>query len=53
VYAAGVYVGAGAAATVAGRGSLREWRAQMSVCRTFWHYLGGVWLFLFALMSWV
>lgn len=27
------------------------WDARMSICRTFWHYLGGVWLFLFALLS--
>jgi cytochrome c oxidase subunit 3 len=25
--------------------------ARMSLCRTFWHYLGAVWLFLFALLS--
>jgi cytochrome c oxidase subunit 3 len=29
------------------------WSAQMELCRTFWHYLGGVWLFLFALVSWM
>ena len=29
----------------------RGWSARMSLCRTFWHYLGGVWLFLFALVS--
>jgi cytochrome c oxidase subunit III len=29
----------------------RRWAARMSVCRTFWHYLGAVWLFLFALVS--
>jgi cytochrome c oxidase subunit 3 len=29
----------------------RAWAAQMDLCRTFWHYLGGVWLFLFALVS--
>jgi len=27
------------------------WGARMNICRTFWHYLGGVWVFLFALMS--
>jgi len=27
------------------------WDARMNICRTFWHYLGGVWVFLFALMS--
>jgi len=29
----------------------RRWAARMTICRTFWHYLGGVWVFLFALMS--
>ena len=29
----------------------RRCAARMTVCRTFWHYLGGVWIFLFALMS--
>jgi cytochrome c oxidase subunit 3 len=29
----------------------RRWAARMTACRTFWHYLGAVWLFLFALMS--
>ena len=24
---------------------------KLSLCRTFWHYLGGVWLFLFALVT--
>ena len=24
---------------------------RLSLCRTFWHYLGGVWLFLFALVT--
>ena len=27
------------------------WSARMSLCRTFWHYLGVVWVFLFALVS--
>lgn len=27
------------------------WETQMDLCRTFWHYLGGVWIFLFALVS--
>jgi cytochrome c oxidase subunit 3 len=27
------------------------WLARMELCRTFWHYLGVVWLALFALMS--
>jgi cytochrome c oxidase subunit 3 len=29
----------------------RRWSMRMTICRTFWHYLGGVWLFLFALVS--
>jgi cytochrome c oxidase subunit 3 len=29
----------------------RPWSAQVDLCRTFWHDLGGVWLFLFALVS--
>jgi cytochrome c oxidase subunit III len=40
----------GAAGTVIVRDQ-RQWAARMRVCRTFWHYLGGVWLFLFALIS--
>ena len=27
------------------------WTLRLSLCRTFWHYLGGVWLFLFALVT--
>jgi cytochrome c oxidase subunit 3 len=41
----------GAAVTVGGAASPRIWSARMSLCRTFWHYLGVVWLFLFALVS--
>lgn len=29
------------------------WTLRLSLCRTFWHYLGGVWLFLFALVTWL
>ena len=29
----------------------RRWSARMELCRTFWHFLGGLWLFLFALVS--
>ena len=29
----------------------RTWSVRMDLCRTFWHYLGGVWIFLFALVS--
>jgi cytochrome c oxidase subunit 3 len=41
----------GAAATWSGDRNRRAWAARMGVCRTFWHYLGAVWLFLFALVS--
>jgi cytochrome c oxidase subunit 3 len=41
----------GAAVTFGGSGNPRVWAARMSLCRTFWHYLGAVWLFLFALVS--
>jgi len=27
------------------------WLVQAELCRTFWHFLGGVWLALFALVS--
>jgi cytochrome c oxidase subunit 3 len=27
------------------------WRSQIELCRTFWHYLGVVWVCLFALVS--
>jgi cytochrome c oxidase subunit 3 len=43
----------GVKATLAGAASPRIWAARMSTCRTFWHYLGAVWLFLFALVSYV
>jgi cytochrome c oxidase subunit 3 len=29
----------------------RAWALRTEFCRTFWHYLGGVWVFLFALVS--
>jgi len=29
----------------------RGWASRITICRTFWHYLGGIWLFLFALVS--
>jgi len=37
----------------AGAASIRDQRrraVRMTICRTFWHYLGVVWLFLFALL---
>jgi cytochrome c oxidase subunit 3 len=36
-----------------GRRRLREWRSVMSRCRTFWHFLLGVWVYLFALIAWL
>jgi cytochrome c oxidase subunit 3 len=41
----------GLAATRSAWANPRAWSARMDLCRTFWHYLGGVWLFLFALVS--
>lgn len=29
----------------------RAWSVRLELCRTFWHYLGGLWVFLFALVS--
>ena len=29
----------------------RSWSSVMSTCRTFWHFLGGVWIFLFIFMT--
>ena len=41
----------GAVVTMRASRQPRGWSARMSLCRTFWHYLGGVWVFLFALVS--
>jgi len=41
----------GAVVTLSGARDSRAWTSRLSLCRTFWHYLGGVWLFLFALVS--
>jgi cytochrome c oxidase subunit 3 len=41
----------GLAATWSGSRDPRVWTARMEICRTFWHYLGAVWVFLFALVS--
>jgi cytochrome c oxidase subunit 3 len=38
-------------ATVVGRQSRGGWEARIGICRTFWHYLGGVWAFLLALLT--
>jgi cytochrome c oxidase subunit 3 len=34
-----------------GRRSPRRWHAVMGTARTFWHFLLGVWIYLFALMA--
>ena len=41
----------GAARTLAMERDVRQWGYSMEICRTFWHYLGAVWVFLFALVS--
>jgi len=41
----------GAVVTIRASRQPRGWGGRMSLCRTFWHYLGGVWVFLFALVS--
>jgi cytochrome c oxidase subunit 3 len=42
----------GASLTWAGRGRRDRvgWAAAIGLCRTFWHYLGAVWLYLFLLL---
>ena len=37
--------------TGAGRRDPRRWTALVGICRTFWHFLGGVWVYLFVLLS--
>ena len=34
-----------------GRRDLPRWRQVMSRCRTFWHFLLGVWIYLFVILS--
>ena len=51
VVAALVVLAWGMARTRVGFRDPRAWAAQMDLCRTFWHFLGGVWLVLFALVS--
>ena len=41
----------GLARTRAAVADPRAWAVQMELCRTFWHYLGVVWVCLFALVS--
>jgi cytochrome c oxidase subunit 3 len=33
------------------RDDLRSWSASIGLCRTFWHFLFGVWVYLFAFVS--
>jgi cytochrome c oxidase subunit 3 len=54
----GVHVGAalivlswGLAVTRSAALDWRRWQAQTTICRTFWHFLGAVWLLLFGLVS--
>ena len=51
VVAALVVLSWGLASTRAAWANPRAWAARMDLCRTFWHYLGVVWVFLFALVS--
>ena len=41
----------GVAATWSGDRHPAAWAARVGLCRTFWHYLGAVWVCLFALVS--
>jgi cytochrome c oxidase subunit 3 len=34
-----------------GRRDLRRWRSTMATCATFWHFLLGVWLYLFGVLT--
>lgn len=38
-------------ATWRGARDTRAWTARMGSCRTFWHFLGGVWIWLFVLVT--
>ncbi len=53
IMAALVVLAWGVVITGSGRLDLRAWAARMELCRTFWHYLGVVWVFLFVLIGWV
>ena len=41
----------GALVTIRASREPSGWSSRISLCRTFWHYLGAVWVFLFALVS--
>jgi cytochrome c oxidase subunit 3 len=51
VAAALVVLGWGLRVTLRAARQPRGWSARMSLCRTFWHYLGVVWVFVFALVA--
>lgn len=51
VLAALVVLAWGGVATARGSVDPRRWVARMALCRTFWHYLGVVWVLLFVLVS--
>jgi cytochrome c oxidase subunit III len=51
IVAALVVLAWGGVVTIRASRQSRGWSERMSLCRTFWHYLGGVWVFLFALVS--
>jgi cytochrome c oxidase subunit 3 len=51
IVAALVVLGWGAVITSRAARDARGWMVRMSLCRTFWHYLGVVWVFLFVLVS--
>ena len=50
VVAALIVLAWGAGITWSGYRNPRAWAARFELCRTFWHYLGIVWLFLFLLI---
>ncbi len=41
----------GVAGMRAARRAPDAWALRMELCRTFWHYLGGLWIVLFALVT--
>jgi cytochrome c oxidase subunit 3 len=41
----------GAVALKSAPADVPAWAARMELCRTFWHYLGVVWVILFAIVS--
>lgn len=46
-----VLVWGGAKTWLTGSRDPRGWATTMGLCRTFWHYLGVIWVYLFLLMS--